>query len=264
MILISVNRAVRRGDKAAVDSILKAKGDPNEIDSDGWTPLHHAAYEGNTGIAESLIVSKANPNLKEKGGGTPLHWAARKGDTSIIKTLIVSKADPNLKNRFGKTPEDVARICEHHEAYLRALDEAAAARAAFEKERPMIKAQLEAADNIASLQAGLAEARRVGGLDAEIAAAEDKLSAQVAKVAKAILLEFARVGMQDLATPAVLLKLQELGVREGQDLAELTVDNLTAAGIAPVLKANHLHAALQETKVAAALRFLGRVSCQIL
>ena len=61
-----------------------------------------------------------------------------------------------------------------------------------------------------------------------------------------ILRQFTRVGMQDLVTPAVLSKLKEFGVRGGQDLADLTADNLTAAGIAPVISVNRLYAALQK------------------
>ena len=55
-------------------------------------------------------------------------------------------------------------------------DEAAMAAVKNDKERPEIKAKLGAANDIASLEAGLADARRVGGLEAEIAAAEQKLN----------------------------------------------------------------------------------------
>jgi ankyrin repeat protein len=115
----------------------------NTYSSDGWTPLHLAAFFGNIMIVEFLVVSGAHLNAESKnalknqplnaattsnkmdivqlllkkgadvhfaqhGGITPLHAAAHNGNVEMVRTLLAHGANPNAKNDKGETPMDMA------------------------------------------------------------------------------------------------------------------------------------------------------------
>jgi ankyrin repeat protein len=46
----------------ALKEIIENNADVDNMDSNGWSPLHHAAYNGDRESAEILINSKANVN----------------------------------------------------------------------------------------------------------------------------------------------------------------------------------------------------------
>jgi len=46
--------------------------DPDVQDVDGWTPLHHAAFNGMDGAVEALIGAGATPDIRGRNGFTPL------------------------------------------------------------------------------------------------------------------------------------------------------------------------------------------------
>lgn len=111
--------------------------------SDGFTPLHIAAFFGFPEVAEALIaggagvnlVSKnqlravplqsatagrklggarvllahgADPNVRGEGGYSPLHEAAGNGDLDLAKLLVDSRANINARGDDGKTPLTIA------------------------------------------------------------------------------------------------------------------------------------------------------------
>lgn len=111
--------------------------------SDGFTPLHVAAFFGRPEIAEALIaagaainlVSKnqlraaplqsaaagrqpgvarvllangADPNVRGDGGYSPLHEAAGNGDLGLVKLLLDYRANINARGDDGKTPFTIA------------------------------------------------------------------------------------------------------------------------------------------------------------
>jgi ankyrin repeat protein len=47
---------------AVIDSIAHSKADLDMIDSNGWTALHHAAYNGDIASVRALIRNKAQIN----------------------------------------------------------------------------------------------------------------------------------------------------------------------------------------------------------
>eukprot|EP01138_Halocafeteria_seosinensis_P004770 gb/GECG01004877.1/.p1 GENE.gb/GECG01004877.1/~~gb/GECG01004877.1/.p1 ORF type:complete len:440 (+),score=60.87 gb/GECG01004877.1/:1-1320(+) len=120
-----------------------------EKDSQGNTPLHHAAARNHASLAEKFIEAGAPVNSQNNVKDTPLHLAARHGsletvrvlldqgnadvtirdhkgytalhtvgkcgNVEIAKLLVSHGADRTAKGENGKTPHDVARAGKHHE-----------------------------------------------------------------------------------------------------------------------------------------------------
>ncbi|GAA6076860.1 ankyrin repeat and SAM domain-containing protein 1A isoform X1 [Tachysurus ichikawai] len=60
----------------------------NCVDSNGYTPLHHAALNGQSEVVELLLKNEAVTNVADHKGCYPLHLAAWKGDQRIVRLLI--------------------------------------------------------------------------------------------------------------------------------------------------------------------------------
>jgi ankyrin repeat protein len=111
--------------------------------TDGWTPLHLAAFFGRKDLAQSLIErgaevdaqstnamkntplhaatagmkaelvkllleEGANANARQEGGWTPLHGAAQNGDREIVEVLLAHHADLKARADNNQGPLDLA------------------------------------------------------------------------------------------------------------------------------------------------------------
>ncbi|KAM9444851.1 ankyrin repeat and SAM domain-containing protein 1A isoform 3-T3 [Clarias gariepinus] len=74
----------------ALSSLLSIWRVPNVncVDSNGYTPLHHAALNGHSEVVELLLKNDAVTNVADYKGCYPLHLAAWKGDQRIVRLLI--------------------------------------------------------------------------------------------------------------------------------------------------------------------------------
>ena len=70
--------------------------------------LYIAARNGHTNVCEYLINKGINVNELQKDGSTPLHGAAYYGQTDVVKLLLSYGAKTNIKNNFGHLPIDEA------------------------------------------------------------------------------------------------------------------------------------------------------------
>ena len=70
----------------------------SEVDDDGYSALHCAAYSASVRAAVTLIKHGADVNAKTKDGWTPLHSAAR-WNRSSIKYLAIHFFKNNWKER---------------------------------------------------------------------------------------------------------------------------------------------------------------------
>jgi ankyrin repeat protein len=67
--------------------------DVNNIDANGWTPLHHACYQGDLDSASYLIESGSKVNAFSNQNRTPMHLAAMNNHTDLVKVLLMTQAD---------------------------------------------------------------------------------------------------------------------------------------------------------------------------
>jgi ankyrin repeat protein len=79
--------------------------------SDGFTPLHFAAFFGHPGAARILVEHGADVNAVADNPMKvqPLHSAAAASCREIAELLLEHRADPNAKQASGHTPLDAAR-----------------------------------------------------------------------------------------------------------------------------------------------------------
>jgi len=97
------------------------------VDKNGQTVTHHAATRGSTEALELLLQHKGDPNQTNKDGDTPMHDVVRFGNTNetmttmvlsntrkVLQLLIQYKGDPNKANdnkrnyHYGKSATDLA------------------------------------------------------------------------------------------------------------------------------------------------------------
>jgi len=73
--------------KAIIDD---CNANVNNMDSNGWSALHHAAYIGDLASATVLIESGAKVNAYSNQQRTPLHLAAINNHVDLIKLLLMA------------------------------------------------------------------------------------------------------------------------------------------------------------------------------
>jgi uncharacterized protein len=147
---LDIFEAAAYGDSVRVGALLSEKPSLlNQYSTDGWTPLHLAAYFGNMKVLDLLIDLEVDVLLRsknqmevtalhsalsnkhwdaarlliEKGadihaktaGGllTPLHYAAANGSLEIVKFLVTLGVDADAKTEEGKKPDELARANGH-------------------------------------------------------------------------------------------------------------------------------------------------------
>ncbi len=97
--------AVRQGDAKTVDLLLAAGGNVKAANHYGVSPLLVASEEGDAGIIGRLLKAGADANSAGPDGETALMLAARTGKVDAIKLLASHGANVNAKESFmGETP----------------------------------------------------------------------------------------------------------------------------------------------------------------
>ena len=93
----------------AIQALIKDSPDLlNAPDSNGYTPLHHAAQAGQPVVAEFLLAHGANVETTTNDGLTPLHLAASHGHRSMVKLLLKHQASIREVDHNGYTPLHLA------------------------------------------------------------------------------------------------------------------------------------------------------------
>jgi ankyrin repeat protein len=104
---LAIFAASMLGDTARIENILSAnRALVGALSSDGWTPLHLAAFYGKEDAAR-LLLNKGAPvaaRSTNQMANTPLHAAAAGKHTSIVKLLLDNGAKANDRQHGGWAP----------------------------------------------------------------------------------------------------------------------------------------------------------------
>jgi len=95
--------AAMKGDKAAVQTLIRQKADVNLPQADGATAIQWAAYRNDLDIADLLIAAKADVKAPNHDGATPLRLASINGSAPMIQRLLKAGADVNEASSNGET-----------------------------------------------------------------------------------------------------------------------------------------------------------------
>jgi ankyrin repeat protein len=99
--------AVNNGNLGVLELLFRSwKFDPNQRDSNGYTPLIKAARNGRRDTVEAMLeVGMVDIDAKSGMGRTSLGWAANSGHKDTVEVLLsVGKAEVDTKDNYGYTP----------------------------------------------------------------------------------------------------------------------------------------------------------------
>ncbi len=108
--------AAYRGHGETAKVLIKADANVNATSKYGRTPLHRAGEWGHAEVAKILLKARADINAKDWfGGWTPLYYAASQRRTEMAKLLLKAGAEVNAKDEYGRTPLHLAAFMGHAE-----------------------------------------------------------------------------------------------------------------------------------------------------
>ncbi len=105
--------AVERGDRRAVEKLLRDGADVEVRTSDGVTPLYAAAFHDQADILQLLIRAGAKVDGRAAHGRTALFPAGAEGRGNALDVLLDAGADPNARSDPGElaqTPLHMAAV----------------------------------------------------------------------------------------------------------------------------------------------------------
>jgi len=108
---LDIFEAAASGRLDRLDEIIAADPDITRQSTDGWTPLHLAAFFGRTDAARRLIDAGADLRAiaANSTANTPLHAAiAGRGDEELVLRMLMAGADATVPTAEGYTPLHVA------------------------------------------------------------------------------------------------------------------------------------------------------------
>jgi ankyrin repeat protein len=141
--------------------IQQVEADPTVLEShstDGWTPLHLAAFFGHSDLASALLDHGASIEIRSTNAmkNTPLHAAAAGGQVELVKLLAERGADMNATQDGGWTALHSAAQAGNREMVEVLLAHGADANArAANNQAPLDLAMLAGRQEIAELLEGI-------------------------------------------------------------------------------------------------------------
>jgi ankyrin repeat protein len=99
------------GREAMAILLLDGGADPSAVSRNPMSlqPIHSAAVSRSLAIVKALLQQGADASARQQGGWTPLHAAAFNGDLPMAQVLVEHGAELALESDDGKTPLDLAQ-----------------------------------------------------------------------------------------------------------------------------------------------------------
>lgn len=85
--LPALHQFIKDGNTKMAQHLIKIASDINEVDGDGWTPLHWAVHTNNLELAKLLVERGANVLAENKDGKSPKEFAFLTNNIDFIKAL---------------------------------------------------------------------------------------------------------------------------------------------------------------------------------
>ena len=99
--------ASQKGDNTIIAELLDCGADPNRTDMSGTSCLHYAVVGSSENCVRLLLASKAEMEVKDSDGRTPLLHAALRS-SGLVKFLLEFGADMEAQDHYGQRPILVA------------------------------------------------------------------------------------------------------------------------------------------------------------
>jgi uncharacterized protein len=115
--------AVKHGDLGALRSVLQSAPNLDGVDSQGWSPLVHAAHRGNAEAIGLLIGAGATVNLGQETGFTALFSAVLEGHVEAVRVLLDAGAKEAPVQGIALRSYCIGGNSERHKTILTMLDE---------------------------------------------------------------------------------------------------------------------------------------------
>lgn len=99
------------GQKATAEALLELGADVTARSANGMhnQPLHAAAAGRHTEVCALLLTHGADVNATQQAGYTALHSAAAGGDLDLVRLLLAHEAKAGARSEKGETAADMAR-----------------------------------------------------------------------------------------------------------------------------------------------------------
>ncbi|CBJ25745.1 conserved unknown protein [Ectocarpus siliculosus] len=96
----ALHLALRAGQDALAQELLRLGAPTKAKDNNGDTPLHLAAASGLGDVVSLLLRDGAEVDVLDNKGRTSIHLSAERGSPSTVQALLAAGGDPSL--RYGK------------------------------------------------------------------------------------------------------------------------------------------------------------------
>ena len=104
--------------------LMQYRINPLPVDSNGNSPLHHAAWGDRKDIVQLLITKhNCSVNVKNNNNQTPLHLVCSAGHISIVRELVEQKAELYIQDNDNNMPLHIAARYGHETIVQCLIDE---------------------------------------------------------------------------------------------------------------------------------------------
>jgi ankyrin repeat protein len=109
------------GKAEAVKALLEAGAPVDAVTANDLAnqPLHAAAAGRSIETCRLLLAAGAEVDARQHGGFTPLHEAAQSGDAGMVELFLSAGADPTAPASDGRSPAEIARDAGHGDVATR-------------------------------------------------------------------------------------------------------------------------------------------------